>query len=321
MFKSWFIDFEPFGGKIPDDWKVNKLQESASEVIRGFTSKYVEKSNLINLNQKVNKGPYLEKQYYKFLDESISVPKEKFARKKDILLNSLGQGTLGRIHFWYETSANVVIDQHITIIRAKKGVTTAEYLYLLLSSSQYTDYFESCITGTTGMLMLNISAVRNADIMLPTIEIQEKFTCIVGALYEKISQNNQENTCLAQLRDTLLPKLMSGEIDVSKVNISADKLSFILLFIQSDQPELKVTSQEKSDPIITLVFIGFWDIPDQPEFLCFARNMARLASPHMNYRQEGPVGIFTPSKGVTIYTQLAVMVMLVSYYLPKSGKI
>ena len=226
MFESWFVDFEPFGGKMPDDWKVSKLQESASEVIRGFTSKYVEKSNLINLNQKVNKGHYLEKQYYKFLDESISVPKEKFARKKDILLNSLGQGTLGRIHFWYETSANVVVDQHITIIRAKKGVTTAEYLYLLLSSSKYTDYFESCITGTTGMLMLNISAVRNADIMLPTIEIQEKLTCIVGALYEKIEQNNQENILLAQIRDTLLPKLMSGEIDVSKVNISADKLSF-----------------------------------------------------------------------------------------------
>ena len=44
--------------------------------------------------------------------------------------------------------------------------------------------------------------------------------------FEKIITNKYENTRLAQLRDTLLPKLMSGEIDVSKVNISADKLSF-----------------------------------------------------------------------------------------------
>lgn len=230
LFKSWFVDFEPFGGTMPDDWKTEKLDKCTSEVIRGFTSKYVKKSNLINLNQKVNKGKYLEKQYYKFLDETISVPQEKYAHKKDIILNSLGQGTLGRIHFWYETSTNVVVDQHITIIRAKKGVSTAEYLYLLLSSSKYSDYFESCITGTTGMLMLNISAVRNTDIMLPSIKIQEKFANTIESLYEKIEQNNQENTRLAQLRDTLLPKLMSGEIDVSNVDISAltsaDKLSF-----------------------------------------------------------------------------------------------
>ena len=67
------------------------------------------------------------------------------------------------------------------------------------------------------------------------------------------------------------------------------KLSFIVLFIQSYQAE--VTSQEKLGPLITLVFIGVWDIPDQPEFFVFSRNMARLASPHMNYRQEGLIGL------------------------------
>ncbi len=87
-------------------------------------------------------------------------------------------------------------------------------------------------------------------------------------MFAQIKFNQQENTRLAQLRDTLLPKLMSREIDVSKVNISADKLSFIVLFIQSDQPEI----------------------------FGFTRNMVRLASPHMVYRQEGPVGIFTPKK-------------------------
>lgn len=217
IFKSWFVDFEPFGGKMPDDWKIKKLSECTNQIIRGFTSKYVEKSNLINLNQKVNKGNILEKQYYKYLDERFEVPKEKFAHKKDILLNSLGQGTLGRIHFWNENDKNIVIDQHITIVRAKKEVTTAEYLYLLLSSSKYKEHFENCITGTTGMLMLNISVVRDTEITLPTFSIQTQFSNIASSLYEMIEQNNQETARLAQLRDTLLPKLMSGEIDVSRV--------------------------------------------------------------------------------------------------------
>ena len=182
-------------------------------------SKYVEKSNLINLNQKVNKGNILEKQYYKYLDERFEVPKEKFARKKDILLNSLGQGTLGRIHFWNENAKNIVIDQHIAIVRAKKEVTTAEYLYLLLSSSKYKEYFENCITGTTGMLMLNISVVRDTEITLPTFSIQTQFSNIASSFYEMIEQNNQETARLAQLRDTLLPKLMSGEIDFTKIEL------------------------------------------------------------------------------------------------------
>ena len=219
IFKSWFIDFEPFGGKMPDDWKIKKLSECTNQIIRGFTSKYVEKSNLINLNQKVNKGNILEKQYYKYLDERFEVPKEKFARKKDILLNSLGQGTLGRIHFWNENAKNIVIDQHIAIVRAKKEVTTAEYLYLLLSSSKYKEYFENCITGTTGMLMLNISVVRDTEITLPTFSIQTQFSNIASSFYEMIEQNNQETARLAQLRDTLLPKLMSGEIDFTKIEL------------------------------------------------------------------------------------------------------
>lgn len=219
IFKSWFVDFEPFGGVMPGDWKLSRLENATSQIIRGFTSKYVEKSNLINLNQKVNKGNLLEKQYYKYLREDITVPEEKYAQKGDILLNSLGQGTLGRIHYWNEETRNVVVDQHITIIREKENVSTSEFLYLLLISNKYKEYFEGCITGTTGMLMLNISAVRNTEMYLPNYNLQKKFSNIITPIYKNIEANIKENENLIQLRDTLLPKLMSGEIDAEKVEI------------------------------------------------------------------------------------------------------
>lgn len=96
------------------------------------------------------------------------------------------------------------------------------------------------------------------------MERVKKYNNEITPMFNLIGRNIAENTRLVQLRDTLLPKLMSGEIDVSNVDISAltstDKLSFILLFIQSDQAE--VTSQNFLYPIITLVFIGVWDIPD-----------------------------------------------------------
>lgn len=62
--------------------------------------------------------------------------------------------------------------------------------------------------------------------ILPSQQQLKEFNEAVTPMFSKISQNQQESTRLAQLRDTLLPKLMSGEIDVSDVNISADKSSF-----------------------------------------------------------------------------------------------
>lgn len=106
------------------------LSDYCNDIIRGFNSKYVEKSNLINLNQKVNKGDILEKQYFKYLNDNIEVPKEKFAKRKDVLLNSLGDGTLGRVHYYNENTDNVIIDQHITIIRSDENKLPSSYIYI-----------------------------------------------------------------------------------------------------------------------------------------------------------------------------------------------
>ena len=72
----------------------------------------------------------------------------------------------------------------------------------------------------------NKTDFKGLPVILPSQQQLKEFNETVTPIFNKISQNQQENTRLSQLRDTLLPKLMSGEIDVSKVNISADKLSF-----------------------------------------------------------------------------------------------
>jgi restriction endonuclease S subunit len=153
LFKQWFIDFEfpnengePYKssggemedselGEIPKGWLVKRLDEISSEITRGYTTKYVEKSSIINLNQKVNRGVHLDKSNFKYYPNDTVVPENKFARQKDILINSLGQGTLGRIHFYKENSTNVVIDQHITILRGNNEQFLPEILYLMLTFS------------------------------------------------------------------------------------------------------------------------------------------------------------------------------------------
>jgi type I restriction enzyme S subunit len=221
LFRSWFVDFEPFRdgpfvdselGKIPQGWKICRLKDATKEIIRGFTSKYVERSDLINLNQKVNKGQYLDRQYYKFLNPEIAIPTNKFAQQNDILLNSLGQGTLGRVHYYGELTPNIVIDQHITIIRANNTTFQPSFIYLFLSSNKVQHSIEGMVTGSTGMQMLNISQVREMNILQPDVNTMNKFHNIVQPFFVEIRKNNSETEIIAKIRDTLLPKLMAGEI-------------------------------------------------------------------------------------------------------------
>lgn len=214
IFKSYVGDFEGLDVVV--------LSENTHEIIRGFNSKYVDESNLINFNQKVNKGTFLEKQHFKYLNEEIEVPKEKFAKKRDVLLNSLGQGTLGRPHYYNEDTDNVVVDQHITIIRANEDLIPSTYIYEYLKSSAGQFHLDSLISGSTGMLMLNISEVRNLKIPILDKDKLKEFDLTVTPLFDKITKNFDEIEILSKLRDTLLPKLMSGEIDVPKINCELD---------------------------------------------------------------------------------------------------
>ena len=226
IFKDYVGDYE--------DLEIVSLSENTQEIIRGFNSKYVEKSNIKNFNQKVNKGTFLEKQHFKYLDENIEIPKAKFAKKRDVLVNSLGDGTVGRPHYYNEDTDNVVVDQHITIIRANEDLIPSTYIYEYLKNSTGQYHLDSLISGSTGMLMLNISEIRNLKIPILDKKNLREFDTTVTPLFDKITKNFEEIYCLSKLRDTLLPKLMSGEIDVSKINCDL-KIIIRKIYIKSSK--------------------------------------------------------------------------------------
>ena len=206
LFRHYFID-----NLRARKWKNKTLEDISTTITRGFTAKYADKSNIINLNQKVNKGSTLDKQYFKYYVPDTVVPADKFAKDGDILINSLGQGTLGRVHHYIENTNNVVVDQHITIVRSNLH----NYLYYRLA---YFDNqrLQSMISGTTGMLMLNISKIRQFKLPDPgeDREVLDKFDRAVDSFNEQKNKNNQEIQTLTTLRDTLLPRLISGKVKV-----------------------------------------------------------------------------------------------------------
>ena len=235
LYDYWFVQFDfpnesgkPYkysGGKmawneelkreIPEGWEVDIIDSVLSSLTKGITTEYVEKSNLINLNQKANKGFVLDRQYFKYLDENIPIPEEKFAREKDILINSLGQGTLGRIHFFCEKVKNIVVDQHLFILRTNSKKITATYLYFLLTSKAYQIQIDRQITGSTGMQMLNASNLKDIKILIPNLRSIQQFEQTIYPFFEKIKLNELQNQRLSEMRDWLLPMMMNGQVKVN----------------------------------------------------------------------------------------------------------
>lgn len=214
IFKSWFVDFEPFGGAMPDDWHECELDSICSLIIKGITPKYVEQSDQLVINQKCVRNHQIDLALAR-----CHVPKkinEKWLRYGDIIVNSTGTGTLGRAAQVLFDPSDLTVDSHVTIIRAAKHVYQ---LYLGFWATSHEHDFEALETGSTGQTDLPRERLKQMQIILPSDDVLNSFTQLVNPICDIKMKNQHENERLATLRDTLLPKLMNGEIDVSEVKI------------------------------------------------------------------------------------------------------
>lgn len=210
IFKSWFVDFEPFGGVMPNDWEISCLKDCCSLISRGITPKYNDESEEIVINQKCIRNHQID-----ITQARTHTPKkinEKWLKHLDILINSTGQGTLGRIAQVYFEPQKMTVDSHVTIIRPK-NIHTAYYIGCLLLNSE--NDFVAMAHGSTGQTELPRELVQSYKFILPNDDIIKSFNDIVEPMFKQIIINQNENSRLCKIRDTLLPKLMNGEIDVN----------------------------------------------------------------------------------------------------------
>lgn len=220
LYKEWFVRLRfpnyqhtTMVDEIPEGWEKKRLDQVFDYISRGVTPKYKIGSNFFAINQKVNKGDILEKQYLKELDPSKSVPIEKFAHKSDILLNCLGEGTLGRVHFFWDENEKYPVDQHMSILRAKKE-SISYFIYMYLRSPLGQGRLNLMKVGGTNMTMLNLSDLKKFKILIPPINLIESFYNNLQPTIELKQKLLDKNKLLQQTRDLLLPRLISGKLEV-----------------------------------------------------------------------------------------------------------
>ncbi|MEB3103007.1 restriction endonuclease subunit S [Ferviditalea candida] len=213
IFKSWFVDFEPWDGKMPEGWTLTTLNALCSMVAKGITPQYDENSPEIVINQKCIRN--------KTIDLSLvrrHQPKrvnEKWLQYGDILINSTGEGTLGRAAQFFLSASNYTVDSHITIVRPIK-----EDLVFFLGQwcLQRESEFAAMASGSTGQTDLPRERLKAMDCMLPDVHTLQRFSQLLKPVVEKQVAVRTENAHLAVLRDMLLPRLMSGELLVSDLS-------------------------------------------------------------------------------------------------------
>ena len=216
IFKSWFVDFEPFQngkfvdselGKIPEGWQVRDVY-AISSVIYGapFASKLftTEKQGkpIVRIRDLSTETP----QVY----TTECHPKGYVLQPGDIVVGMDGEF---KAYLWGGVEA--WLNQRVCVFKPHKGYSSG---FVRFSIMPLLAAVEASEVATT-VIHLGKNDIDKFRVIIPDSKVLAAFNEIAAPISAKIVQNKIANRRLAQLRDILLPKLMSGEIDVSEVEV------------------------------------------------------------------------------------------------------
>ena len=216
IFKSWFIDLEPFDKKMPSDWKIGTIHDLAKDVICGKTPS-TKKSEYYGFEIPFITIPDMHgKTYIVTTERYLSKLGASLQPKKSLPKNSVCVSCIGTAGLVSLVSEESQTNQQINSIIPKDDFSPY-YIYLLMQTLSNT-INKLGQSGST-IVNLNKSQFGKIQVTIPTLSVMLKFDEIISPLFKKILQNQKENLKLISLRDSLLPKLLSGELDVSNIDL------------------------------------------------------------------------------------------------------
>lgn len=215
LFKNWFVDFEPFGGKMPEGWKEIPLEELCTVVTKGTTPTTLGKKftdsgiNFIKGESILDNHTFDLQKISHIDDETNLMLKRSIIQPNDILFTIAG--TLGRFAFIDETLTPANTNQAVGIIRANPEIISPYYLYSFFIGNWHNDYYSKRIQQAV-QANLSLGTIKSLPIIVPDENRLLEYTNLIEPIFKKMKQLENENIQLGILRDTLLPKLMKGEI-------------------------------------------------------------------------------------------------------------
>lgn len=216
LYKEWFVDLRFPGHEhtkivdgVPEGWEKSTVSNISSILRRGISPKYNDQAELMVINQKCIRQTVVT--FDEARRQEKLFPEEMNLQDSDTVICSTGAGTLGRVGQIFGNYPQTTFDSHVTLVRAKSGFGK-QYLFHFLKCCQ--SYLMGMGKGSTNQLELSRRTIQDLEILIPLEEIGQMFESLVQSIHDKISAVNAEIDRLQSARDRLLPKLMSGEVEV-----------------------------------------------------------------------------------------------------------
>jgi type I restriction enzyme S subunit len=236
LFKQWFIEFEfpneneePYKssggemveselGEIPKGWEVVTIDDVTEIVTKGTTpttigGRFTENGiNFIKVESLTESGAFIKSKFAHIDDETNLLLKRSVIKKGDVLFSIAG--TIGRVAVVTNEILPANTNQAIAIIRPNK--ISSYFLKILMQSSLIQNDTQSNIVQAV-QANLSLSVIKSTKFILPVNNILSMIDIQLNNIYDNINLLTNENETLTKLRDTLLPKLISGELEINEI--------------------------------------------------------------------------------------------------------
>lgn len=196
-------------GEIPRGWRISTLGEECAYLNRGISPKYIEKDGVLVLNQKCIRDFSLDPSKGRRHDPIQRSVSGRLLQVGDVLVNSTGVGTLGRVAQVLRLDEPMIVDSHVTVVRAGSHLNSA-FLGQWFALRQ--PDIEVMGEGSTGQTELSRGKLANMSMVVPDSSVLGAFDAAVKPLKSLISARDRESLALQETRDALLPRLLSGEL-------------------------------------------------------------------------------------------------------------
>ena len=235
IFKSWFVDFDPVHAKT-EGWQPTHMDTGTAALFPGsFGEDGLPegwREGLVGDIAHLNKATLKPTKFAMDLIEHYSLPafdegkipaidfgggvksNKTIVPKNSVLLSKLNPN-IERVWLPIFLTEHAVVSSTEFLVLTEKGIGCRNYLYSLFCSRSFSTRYKSLVTGTSkSHQRVRPQMLLDMNVKIPTAEPIAAFNEQVGRMFEKIIVNDIENQSLAELRDTLLPRLMSGKICV-----------------------------------------------------------------------------------------------------------
>lgn len=216
LYREWFVRLRFPGHEhtkivkgVPEGWEYKPIMKLTCFLSRGITPIYDDDANGLVINQKCIRNGRLDLSFVRH--QSREYKSDRQVQHGDVLVNSTGEGTLGRVAQVLAPIENCTVDTHVTIVRPTSSIGIHYFGQALMA---WESRFSTMGRGATNQTELSPKQIGSVDILVPPRSLIQQFEDFATPSFRQIWVLMDQNQKLRIARDLLLPKLMSGEVPV-----------------------------------------------------------------------------------------------------------